>query len=392
MIKNLKNILVNIYYKRLPKGVLKIIGPFVEAVYSVVNRLFSIVSDISIPVTLSNEKVNSDSSNLNLLIAGRGDVFPFLLDRMYNAELRTTRQDKRLIWRVPSINRLKVSAVMIEADRCFSRFLSARGFIPIPEWILFTMDISMPIEDIIKRYKKHDWGNYRKIKKYQYTYEVEHDWNKLHFFYHRMYLPYIKSRYGKLAHLASFAYIENLMRNSELLLVKLDDEYVSGLVINTASSIPILAFMGIKDGRKDYIRQGAGSAIYYFSIFWAKKMGYTKLDCGHCRPFLNDGVLQYKKRLGMHIHRSPRKHRMLYLSFGRPNIYLKQFFINNPLIYEDQGQLKGLLFLDSDVVYSKQTIEALKKKYFIPGLNDFSVISYNTPLLKKSKQRSKKRD
>ena len=89
----------------------------------------------------------------------------------------------------------------------------------------------------------------------------------------------------------------------------------------------------------------------------------------------------------MHIHRSPRKHRMLYLSFGRPNIYLKQFFINNPLIYEDQGRSKGLLFLSDGVIYSKQTIEAVKKKYSMPGLKDFSVISYNTPLLKKAKQR-----
>jgi hypothetical protein len=377
--RNLLNTLSNIYYERLPRGARKIIRPLVEPAYSVVHRICSIVSDIYLPVTFFKEHGNSDSSNLTLLIAGRGHVSPFFLDRMYNAEPKATRQGRRFIWTVPSIDRSQVNAIMIEADRCFSRFLSRRGFIAIPEWVLFTMNVSNPVEVIFRRLKKSKGNDLRKIRKHQYACEVGSDRNKLHLFYHKMYLPYIVARYGKLALLASLGYIKDFLQKGELLLVKKGGEYVSGILISTATSIPMVALLGVKDGRTDYVKQGAISALYYYTILWAKERGYTDLDFGHCRPILNDGVFVYKKRFGMGIRRSSRKHRTLYLSIGRPNLYLRQFFINNPLVCDDRGQLKGLLFAQRNDQPSRQEIEALKKKYFIPGLEGFRVIILDSP-------------
>ena len=79
----------------------------------------------------------------------------------------------------------------------------------------------------------------------------------------------------------------------------------------------------------------------------------------------------------MQIGRSPRHHRMLYLSLGKPNAYIAQFLVNNPLIYEEHGQLKGLFFLDEGAIHSTRSIDVLKKKCVIPGLNDFSVLSFD---------------
>lgn len=381
MNRNLLNTLSNIYYERLPRAVLKIIGPLVEPAYSVVHRICTIASDIYLPVTLFKANGNSDGPGLTLLIAGRGDVSPFFLDRIYNAEPKATRQGRRLIWRIPSLENCQVNSVMIEADRCFSALLSQRGFIAIPEWVLFTMDISMPVEKIIGAWKEREEENLRKIRQYQYVWEVVCDRERLHFFYHKMYLPYIVPRFGKLALLASLGYMEHLLQKGELLLVKRGAEYVSGLLISTATSIPMLAFMGVKDGRTDYVKQGALSALYYYTILWAKERGYTGLDFGHCRPILNDGLFLYKKRWGMQIQRSNRKHRTLYISINnnRPNRYLEQFFINNPLVCDDRGKFKGLLFLRSKDKDRRQEIEALKKKYFIPGLDGFKVVFLKCP-------------
>ena len=104
------------------------------------------------------------------------------------------------------------------------------------------------------------------------------------------------------------------MKRGELLLVKKGSEYISGMLIYTAPPIPVVAFLGVTDGRMDYVKQGALLALYYYTILWAKGKGYTKLDFGHCRPILNDGVFVYKRTLGMMIQRSPRRHRTLYLS------------------------------------------------------------------------------
>jgi hypothetical protein len=96
----------------------------------------------------------------------------------------------------------------------------------------------------------------------------------------------------------------------------------------------IITILGVKDGRRDYVKQGAISAL----------------------------------RWGMQIQRSNRKHRTLYISINnnRPNRYLEQFFINNPLVCDDRGKFKGLLFLRSKDKDRRREIEALKRKYFIP--------------------------
>ncbi len=378
MNRNLINTLANIYYERLPKWLLKIIDPFVEPAYSIIHRIGSIVSDIFPSVSLFKVNGNANSPDLTLLIAGKAVTFQFLLDRIYHSEPKAIREGKRLIWGIPSPAKSQVNAILVEADRCFSRFLSQRGFVAIPEWVLFTMDISKPAEEILERWEKRAGENIRKVRKHHYVYEAVCDHEKLHFFYHRMFLPYIRSRFGKSA-LVSFGYMENLMQRGALLLVKRETEYVSGILISTATSIPMVAFLGVKDGRKDYVVKGAITALYYYTILWAKERGYTKLDFGHCRPILNDGLFLFKKRLGMRIHRSPRKHRALYISVDRLkpyHPYLEQFFINNPLIYEDKGQLKGALFVPGNDQSIRQEVENLKRKYSIPGLKGFTV----TPL------------
>lgn len=346
-----------------------------EPAYSIIHRICTILFDIYLPVTLFNENRKHGNPELTLLIAGKGDVSPFLLDRMCDLETKTTKQGRKLIWKISSMCNSQVNAIFIEADRCFSRFLSSRGFVAVPEWVLFTMDISMTAEEIIRRWKRRAKRNLRLIKRYKYEYEVNCDRKKLYFFYHNMFLPYIGERFRNLCLLASFGYMENLLQNGVLLLVKRGNEFVSGVLIATTTSIPIVAFLGVKDGREDYVKQGAISALYYYTILWAKERGFTEMDFGHCRPILNDGILLYKRRLGMGIHRSSRKHRILYISIVKLNSYLEQFLIDNPLIYDDQGKLKGLVFFQERDQPTLQEIEDLKRKYYIPGLEGFTVVS-----------------
>lgn len=249
MNRNLINTLTNTYYEHLPKWLLKIVDPFVEPAYSSIHRICSIVSDIFPSVSLFKVNGSTNNPDLTLLIAGKGTAFQFLLDRIYHSELKAIREGKRLIWNILSPDKSQVNTILIEADRCFSRFLSQRGFVAIPEWILFTMDISKPAEEILERWKKRERENVRKVRKHHYVYEAVCDHEKLHFFYHRMFLPYIISRFGKSA-LVSFGYMENLMQRGVLLLIKRETEYVSGILISTATSIPMVAFLGVKvEGR-----------------------------------------------------------------------------------------------------------------------------------------------
>ena len=79
----------------------------------------------------------------------------------------------------------------------------------------------------------------------------------------------------------------------------------------------------------------------------------------------------------MHMHRSPRVYRTLYLLLGKPNASLQQFLVDNPFVYEEHGQPRGLIFLAPDKIDPEHLVERLKKKYAMPGLKDFSVISFD---------------
>lgn len=373
-------ILKKIYYDYLPDSLRKYYGPKVEKLYSILNRLYSIISDLYGPVTCLTGCDVGNPSQLRILIAGRDGSSRCLLKNLNLHERETTdrtRQGKRCLWNVPKMNTGSAHALLIEADRCFSPFLRTQGFITIPNWVFLTLDISMPKENILERYKKRNGANYQKIMKCQYTYEAVRDPNLVELFYYRMYLPYVKSRHGELVFTDSFPYINNLMQYGELILVKEGSEYVGGFIINTASSRPVLAYIGVLDGREDCLRNGLSPAIYYFAICWAKENGYTKLDFGHCSPLLNDGILKFKRQWGMCMHRSPRVFRALHLLLCKSSTSLKQFLVNNPVVCEDHGQLKGLFFLDHDASQSESLVEDLKKKYAMPGLTEFSVITVN---------------
>jgi hypothetical protein len=381
----LRKIISKIYRRLLPGEVQKVVRPFMDVAYSFVHRIYSICLDIYPSVGFLKENRSQNNINLSLFIAGRRRDSAFLLDKMYHEEPKATKQGRFLIWKIPSLDKSRVDVTLIEADQCFSRFFSRRGFFVVPEWVLFTMDISVPIEKI-RRQNKSSKSDFRNIWKYQYEYEIWFDKEKLHFFYHTMYLPYISSRYGKLIVLTSLNQMEDLLQKGELLLVKRGSEYVSGMLIYKASPAPIVSYLGVKDGRIDLVKQGALSALYYYVIVWAKGKGYTKLDFGHSRPILNDGVFLYKKKLGMGIQRSPRSHRTLYLSINRFNSYLEQFFADNPLVHEDRGELKGLLFVQRDDQSTRQAVEVLKRKYSIPGLEDFTVVFPDGTTTQTSKQ------
>jgi len=371
---NLRKILENLYFEHIPGDVQKIIHPLVIRTYLFLRRIYLLVFDIFPPIILYRGNRNSGNPDLNLLVSGREQISPLFLDRMYAAKPEADKQRRYPIWKIPFIDKSDVHATLIEADQCFSRFLSKRGFFAIPDWILFTIDISKPLEEILRILNKTQTNNFRKIRKYQYTFEMVQDKEKLHFFYHKMYIPHIKERFGRLTHLTSLGAMEAILKRGELLLVKRESEYISGALIYTATLPPILSYLGVKDGRRDYVQQGAIAAIYYFIILWGKERGYSKLDFGHCRAMLNDGVFRHKKRWGMRVQKSPRKFRNLYLSIHKSNSILNQFLIENPLVYNDRGQLKGLLFFQNNVQFTGGDIEAIKKRNSMPGLEGFEVV------------------
>jgi hypothetical protein len=365
--------LASAYYEHLPWGVRRFLNPLVEPVYDALRRGATLLSDLYPSLTLIE-----DNGGRKILLAGRGKTSLFFRNQILGGALRESTSGKLPFWRIPSLDMPEDQSLVVEADRTFSKFMRRRSFVAIPEWVLFTMDISRPFPEIITNWKKIEGENLRKIRKNNYSCEMTDDPRRVEHFHRTMFLPYIIPRFGKTAQIASVAYMKNLIRKGTLLIVKKGEEKVSGLLISTTGKNPLLAFMGVKDGREDLVRDGVISALYYFSILWAKEAGYKTMDFGHARPLLNDGLLRYKKRWGMKVMNSPRKPGTIYIAPGRLGPSIKEFLLDNPLICQEEGRLMGCLFMPAGDPPSVREIEELERKHDISGLEGFRTILLRT--------------
>jgi hypothetical protein len=367
-----------IHCDHIPARVKRITFPVSYGIYFLLARLNSLLSDIYPEVNLHQGLGTAERPGLKVLLVGRGTSSRFLMDQIFNTEVQAKTLGRRPLWNLPSIDRSQLNMTLIEADECYSRFLTRQGFFAIPEWVLSTMDTSISVKEILHNARKYHANNLRLIRKYQYDYEVVQGIEKLRFFYEKMYLPYIDARFPHTTEFASFELMEAILQRGELLLVKRGPEYISGMLIHSVPSTPLMCYLGVKDGRREYVRQGAVSALYLYSILWAKERGYRRLDFGHCRPILTDGLFWHKKKWGMKMHKSWRKYRTIYLSLGKPHSDLNEFLMNNPMVSVDGRDLKGLLFIPEDDRSNNQMIEAAKRNLSVSGLKDFEILLLST--------------
>lgn len=328
--------LAAIYYERTPRWLLRAVNRFVEPGYAVARRACEIFLDLFPRVEALSP---TDSNGPGLLAAGRGEVRQIFLNRTGLQEPRVEARGRRLLWNMSRrAGGSAEPATLIEADRCYRWLLARRGYVAVPEWVLFKMDVSSPWEELVRSWRQNQYDNLRRAIKHGFSWRIEPRREGLREFYKRMYLPYISARYGTAALLASHAYLESVWQRGLLLMVTQDGEDVGGFLISTAKREPVIAFMGIKDADLRHVKRGAVSALYLFTLRWAKEHGYRTIDFGHARPFLDDGLFYYKRRWGMHVVPSPRKPRTLFVrECDEPRV---RAFLGQPVItYDSRAEL-----------------------------------------------------
>jgi hypothetical protein len=342
----------DLYYERLPKGLVRSTRRFVEPTYALARRLVDIVRDFYLATSVVDAGIGAAGDPpLRFTVAGRGDTRGFFFQRLCGNAPPSEARGRTPIWKVRAAGDGNAAAVLVEADRCFGRLLARWGFVAIPEWVLFTVDLSAPWPEIERSWRRHIRDNLRLVRKYGYQCEMSTDLDRLRYFYDRMFLPHIGTRYGEGAVDVSFGYMQSLLDRGVLLMIRSGGEDVAGFLIRTTPvARPMVAFMGIKEADPLLLKRGVTAALYYYCMRWAKEQGYRSLDFGHTRPFLRDGLLLWKKRWGLQMQRSDRKFRSLYVSLDGHHAGLERFLADNPLVCEDRGRLRALLYRPERVV------------------------------------------
>ena len=153
---------------------------------------------------------------------------------------------------------------------------------------------------------------------------------------------------------------------AELMLIHRNGVDVAGLMLIRHPTHAHAWALGVLDGEHAHVKAGALAAVYRFACQYSWSLGYRTIDMGMSRPFLNDGVLQYKKKWGLRL--TTPNERLYVLRFEPRSEAARAFLQRNPFLYERDGGLHGAVFLAPSEADNPQARARLHKKCFFPGI------------------------
>jgi hypothetical protein len=251
----------------------------------------------------------------------------------------------------------------------FQRALFKSDFF-LPQWV--SADVDLSHESVYRGSSPSRRRDIRRVDSGGLSYVVTTDPEDLRHFYAEMYVPTMDSAHGKAA--IKMADEEMVKRarsgEAELVYIKDGNDPVGGSLVVYDAGAPRLLSMGVLHGDRAYFRRGVGDAIYILSFRHLFERGYTWVDVGRSRPFLADGTLYYKRRLGIRLTSGSKNG--FFVTFLNRGAAVRDFLCHNPFIYRHGPALKGLAFYGSE--HDKEAAVALH----VPGLAEFNVVDVTT--------------
>ena len=221
----------------------------------------------------------------------------------------------------------------------------------------------------------------RRVRSRRLTYEITRDPQKFDDFYYNMHVPYITKTFGKCAYLLPYKVLREEFESSDLILIKSGEQAIAGQLIWYCGDGPFLESMGIRDGDKEHVKNGASCALYHYAMEYLHEKGDPKAIVGWSRPFLHNGVLNFKRKWSQVITYSGRWGFAMRVLL--PTAAVKSFLRNNPFIFKRRGLLYAAVFVDADKSLSTEDIAQITRDYFHAGLRGvkiYRLLSQNAAL------------
>jgi hypothetical protein len=367
-------------YDGLPPNVRAFISPVIP-VFLFLRGVLFFASQFRLSVYFLQGREKWGDNNLTAVFLGDEKGVLLFSDLLYSEKPLRKSMGGVFIWRIKSKLNLdlpRADLIFIKIHGFFSRFLPRKGVVFIPEWTLFMMDLSRPLQEVwnlSKNKNKSLRENLRIVRRYNYSYKITRDPAEFAYFYSQMYLPYVTKRFEELSLPTGFRDMERVFKKGQLLLVKKENDYVSGVVIRMDRDTVFAVSLGVIEGKIEHLRTGALTALYYFTILFAKDKGYKWVDFGHCRSFLKDGVFNYKKHWGMEIRMYTGIRDVIGMKICNFHQGVETFLEKNPFIFIDQEKLKGLISVNQNHPLILEEVQSLVKTYSTPGLDCLVILS-----------------
>ena len=359
--------------RRLARRIDERIPPPLRWIFRPFAYCYELFNEIRPRFWIAESQDDADGERARVLCAAQERDRRYLLRRFLGDTYRERCIGRRWLREIPRVTVQEGRGCCLVAVKTlghFRRLLKPEQWLYVPGWV--AGDVDLPLDPGVLRMETVR-SDLRKIRKNTLRFHVTHDLKQLRDFYDHMYAPYIAQTHGGSAVIMPYESMKAAFPHCELLLVMQADEPIAGMLVSYAGATPRLWSLGIRDANRDFVRAGAIGALYHFSLQHLQEKGYAKAHLGLSRAFLRDGVLQYKKKLGMRLFRTGREWFAVRIldDSGATRTLLRE----TPVIVERDGLLYGLVCVDASAdQLSENDWERLDRQFFMPGLSQLLVI------------------
>jgi hypothetical protein len=361
-------------YDRLPDRIHFVTEPFIE----ILKTMFLLVYELKVETFIVRFEFCAEGCPLTVLFIGKEKQLEFLKKIMGTSICTISRDAGLFFWNINSYLKkkdMKTDMTVIRLNNILYSFIHTEGYLRMPDSVKSLLHLNGSFEEIIKKLHESAARKCRNISRAGYTVEISQDVTALEHFYHEMYVPYMNNRFKALAVIDGYYKVRRLFRTGFLLIVRKEDRYLSGVVCRIKQGTFIFELIGIEHGSFQLVREGALDALYYYSILEALKRRCRIIDFGNSNPFLNDGLVLYKRKWGTMLMPNLKQIRGLGVKIHGIKDGGYGFIRNHYPIFFDRKGLTGLILKDNIEPLTLKELRHMENAYSTPGLDNLAVVS-----------------
>ena len=365
-------IIVTLFYS-LPPAWRKAVRPWIRPLAERVKMLTIAIQDLRVPV------YTIERAGMRVAFIGHDSLIPYFSTIFFGDVIHVEPCKRIFSWQIRAEAAAEAETsnmVVVNLGKGLLRRLLGGRILEIPPFIIQVMDLpasEAEIADTVGGSTTRD--DRRKIKKYQYTYSITRDPEKYRYFYEEFYSPYIANRHGERSYVPPLRDFMRVAEEGELLLVAEEDQPVSGVIFDWTAEEFHNHSSGLRHNDPELMQRGAAAAHYYFSIVEAVRRGCKRLNFGRSRPFLLDGVVQFKKKWKTVIKENRDVERQIGLMAGQASGRVFQVLKDNPFIVRRDDEFHGAYFLRERQAGDPNELKTSLKQIAITGLAGLTVVN-----------------
>ena len=266
----------------------------------------------------------------------------------------------------------QVDLIFIDVELLFSHLIDKSKYISLPQWVPQKLSIPDTWDAVLLKFRKSLRKKLRRVLRKEFRYIISNSEQHFHQFYSQMYVPYTNRRFGNLSVVYSHkTLMKQFYSGGHILFLLMEDKVILGQLLRQIRDRMAAIAWGASSNMNPSEMSGAFDVLTYYCILDAFERGCKQFDLLGSRPFLEDGIFQFKRKWGTFID-----------TFYEPlsNIYLKicnfgagttSYILNNPLITKRGDKFIGRILLTEKA--SSENVDRLIREYSTEGLHRIDV-------------------